>query len=303
MNLSQFSIRDLEQLSGIKAHTLRIWEKRYGLFRPERSPANIRSFSDEDLKKVLNISILNRNGLKISHIVNLSNREIQQRVISMNPDPFVSSARIEALMVSLMEFDEDHFNRILSKSILTLGMESTFMQLIFPFMRRIGILWQTGSINPAQEHFMTNLIRQKLISGIAHLNPNPKTQGKRIVVFLPEGELHELGILFTTYLLKQWGHHVLYLGTMTPVESVVASLDIWPADVLLTSLTSTLSTCEDPEDFIRGIATAFKNKTVIISGPEVNHLNKIPHSNIIYMDDMNELKKMFHSLDFSHSRK
>jgi DNA-binding transcriptional MerR regulator len=293
MNLSQFSIRDLEQLSGIKAHTLRMWEKRYGLFCPSRSASNVRTFSDDDLRKLLNISILNQNGFKISRIIELDDRQLQEKVVSLNPSPSQSAAQIEALMLAMMKLDENHFTRILSQSILTLGMESTFLDIIFPFMHRIGVLWQTGSINPAHEHFMTNLIRQKLITGIAALNDVIRSGSRRIMIFLPEGELHELGMLFYTFLLKSWGHNILYLGSMTPLDSVVAAHSIWSADVLLTSLTSHKSTNEAPNEYVRDLATSFRDRKIIVAGPMVPILKRSDHPQITFMDDLKDLKKEF----------
>jgi len=294
MNLSRFSIRDLEQISGIKAHTLRMWEKRYGLFSPQRSTSNVRSFSDRDLQKVLNISILNRNGFKISRIAGLDEWEIRERVVSLNMDSLQSASQIEALIVAMMELDEDHFKRIISGSILSSGMEATFLEIIFPFMRRVGILWQTGSVNPAQEHFMTNLIRQKIIAGIAGLPP-VYGRGKRSILFLPEGELHELGLLFYSYLLRKWENEVLYLGAMTPLESVAASEADWPAEVIITSVTSTINQDTGIEDYIRKLATSFKGKTVVVAGPVVNTIRSCPYDNVIFINCVHDLQEFYNS--------
>ena len=270
-----------------------MWEKRYGLFCPSRSASNVRTFSDDDLRKLLNISILNQNGFKISRIVELDDRQLQEKVASLNPSPSQSAAQIEALMLAMMKLDENHFTRILSQSILILGMESTFLDIIFPFMHRIGVLWQTGSINPAHEHFMTNLIRQKLITGIAALNDVIRSGSRRIMIFLPEGELHELGMLFYTFLLKSWGHNILYLGSMTPLDSVVAAHSIWSADVLLTSLTSNISTNEAPNEYVRDLAAFFRDRKIIVAGPMVRMLKRSDHPQITFMDDLEDLKKEF----------
>jgi len=164
--LTRYSIRDLEQLTGIKAHTLRIWEKRYGVVIPKRTPTNIRYYTDEDLKKLLNISILNRHGFKISNIANLENEDLGKKIISITNKSFDSDSNIENLIISMIELDEGKFEKILTTLIINLGFEDAFIKVLMPFFEKIGVLWQIGTINPAQEHFITNLIRQKIIVAI-----------------------------------------------------------------------------------------------------------------------------------------
>ncbi|MDX5478997.1 MAG: MerR family transcriptional regulator, partial [Cyclobacteriaceae bacterium] len=164
--MSTYSIKDLEQLSGIKAHTLRIWEQRYSLLSPKRTDTNIRYYDDEDLKLILNVALLNDNGIKISKIASMSSEEMREQVVKMTEKSLTHDDQIHALTICMIEMDEERFDKVLSTNILKIGFEQTMMNIIYPFMSKIGVLWQTGAINPAQEHFISNLVRQKLIVAI-----------------------------------------------------------------------------------------------------------------------------------------
>ena len=161
--MANYSIRDLENFTGIKAHTLRIWEKRYNIVKPKRTCTNIRYYDDEDLKKLLNISILNRNGIKISNIVEMSDQAISEKVMSFASTKTDTDTQVESLVVAMIDLDERKFEKIFTTAVLRLGFEETVLRILYPFFERIGILWQIGTISPAQEHFISNLIRQKLI--------------------------------------------------------------------------------------------------------------------------------------------
>ena len=199
----RYSIKDLEQLTGIKAHTIRIWEKRHQLIEPERTSTNIRYYSDHDLKRLLNVSILNRNGLKISTIVTMNNEEINERILEISETYHDSDNQIEQLIVAMIELDEQRFDRVLSTSVIKLGFDDTVIKVLYPFFEKIGLLWQIGTIYPAQEHFVSNLIRQKLIIAIDGQSGNAKPESKNFLIFLPANEWHELGLLFYSYLGKK----------------------------------------------------------------------------------------------------
>jgi len=177
-----YSIKDLEQITGVKAHTLRIWEKRYQVVSPCRTPTNIRFYTDEDLKKLLNISILNRHGFKISSIANLPNNELSQKIISINNKSFDSDSKIENLIVAMIDMDEVKFEKDLTNMIINLGFEETFNQVLIPFFEKVGLLWQIGTINPGQEHFMINLIRQKMIVAIDGVVTSEKPANKKTFI-------------------------------------------------------------------------------------------------------------------------
>lgn len=260
----QYSIKDLERLTGIKAHTLRMWEKRYGVIEPKRTETNIRFYDDEELKKVLNIAILNNYGIKISKIVGLSARELHDKVIEIGNEEVSEGVQVESLVVAMVEMDEARFEKILANCTIRLGFEQTMMKVIYPFFRKVGILWQTGAINPAQEHFISNLIRQKLIVAIDSQGMMTKADSKRFLLFLPEGELHEIGLLFYSYLIQKAGHKVIYLGQSVPISSVVAVNATNPADFILTSVLS-LGTTEAINDLMHKLLNAFPHASIMVT--------------------------------------
>ena len=210
--MAVYSIKDLEKLSGIKAHTLRVWEQRYSIIEPRRTKTNIRYYLDEDLKFILNIALLNKNGIKISKIARMSREEIAEKVAAISEINFEYGTQLDALTISMIEMDEYKFDRIISTNIQQLGFERTMLEIIYPFLDKLSVLWLTGSINPVQENFMSYLIRQKLIVAIDN---EPLISGKHVkkfLIYLPEGEKQELSMLFTHYLLKSRCNHAIYIG-------------------------------------------------------------------------------------------
>jgi len=217
--MGKYSIKDIEMLTGIKAHTLRIWEKRYDIVSAERTDTNIRFYSDAQLKTLLNIALLNQNGIKISKIASLSQDEIRQRAMEMGlmqtSDNYFQGKLIEFMIA----MDESKFEATYESSIRKLGFVHQIESVLYPFMRKVGMLWSTGSINPAQEHFATNIIKRRIMREIEktkRLNENPK----RFILFLPEGELHEIGLLIAEYMLRIHGARTLYLGASVPIEDL-----------------------------------------------------------------------------------
>jgi len=154
-----YSIRDLEKLSGIKAHTIRIWEQRYSIITPQRTDTNIRYYADDDLKLLLNVALLNKNGIKISRIANMSQHEIAEKVAAISEMNFEYDTQLDALTISMIEMDEYKFDRIVSTNSQQIGFERTMLEVIYPFLEKLSVLWLTGSINPAQENFISYLIR------------------------------------------------------------------------------------------------------------------------------------------------
>lgn len=264
----KYSIKDLEQLSGIKAHTIRIWEKRYGLFEPERTPTNIRFYSDEDLKKLLNVTILNRNGFKISNIVSMDNHEINDRIIEISDSFHDFTNQIEQLTLAMIDFDEVRFERVLSSSVIKIGFDETVRRILYPFFERIGVLWQIGTIYPAQEHFVSNLIRQKLIIAIDGQVGNVRESPLTFLLFLPPNEWHELGLLFYNYLLRRAGHNVIYLGQSLPLEDLAEIKQKQHIDYVLTSFTTHI-TSKKFNEAINSISESFSENTIYLTGAQV----------------------------------
>jgi len=263
--MGNYSIRDLERLTGIKAHTIRIWEKRYGLIAPGRTNTNIRAYCDSELKKLLNIAILNRNGFKISKIAKLSHEEITQNINKLTEHQYDAESYLENLALTIIDLDEQKFEKIFSRAILQFGFEDTIIKIISPFFIRIGIMWQTGSINPAQEHFISNLLRQKIMVAIDSQMPDPHKQSKTFMLYLPEGELHELGLLFSSYIIRKRGHQVIYLGQSVPFSDLVEIDHIRHVDYILTSFIT-----PNPHNllgqYIQKLSDQFPAKTIFIIG-------------------------------------
>jgi MerR family transcriptional regulator, light-induced transcriptional regulator len=187
--MSTYSIKDLEQLSGIKAHTLRIWEQRYDILKPDRTDTNIRTYDDQDLKLVLNISLLKDHGHKISEISKMSAEELSKEVLLISNKQLNYPDQIHALTISMLDLDEERFEKIISTNTLQFGFENMMINIIYPFLNRIGTLWITGSIGPAQEHFISNLIRQKLIVAIDGQLPSLRPGAKKYLLYLPQDKI------------------------------------------------------------------------------------------------------------------
>jgi DNA-binding transcriptional MerR regulator len=211
---STFSIKNLENLSGIKAHTLRIWEKRYNLLEPERTDTNIRRYSLESLKKLLNVTLLYNHGFKISKIACLESDEIPELVRSIALKSNSEQVSINAFKLAMINFDYELFDANYLEISQHHDFEYIFLNMFMPLMRELGILWQTGAISPSHEHFITHLVKQKI-----HLQTETLQREKPrredhppFVLFLPENEIHELGILYLNYLILSKGFRTIFLG-------------------------------------------------------------------------------------------
>ncbi|MEX2513969.1 MAG: MerR family transcriptional regulator [Cyclobacteriaceae bacterium] len=291
--MKYYSIKDLEQLSGIKAHTLRIWEQRYKILKPKRTETNIRYYDDDDLKLILNVALLNDNGFKISKIAKLNTEDIKSEILKMTDRSFKYDDQIHSLIIAMVELNEEQFEKIISTNILKIGFELTMINIIYPFLSKIGILWQTGSIHPGQEHFISNLVRQKLIVAIdGQMYSNG---GKKFLLFLPEGELHEISLLFTSYLLKSNGHKVYYLGQNTPDEDLKAVYEFHRPDFILTVIT-TSPPAEFVQTYLNSLSNWFPESEILVSGYQVLGQDlKIPHNMHVlhYLKDIKEYLTKF----------
>ncbi|PZX46999.1 MerR family transcriptional regulator [Algoriphagus chordae] len=287
--MSNYSIKDLEQLSGIKAHTLRIWEQRYNLLNPKRTETNIRYYDDADLKLILNVAMLNANGLKISKIAAMSSVDISQEIIRLTDQSVDHKDQIQALTICMIELDEVRFEKVLSTNILKLGFEETVLEVIYPFLSKIGLLWQTGAINPAQEHFISNLIRQKLIVAIDGQMGN--SQGKTFMLFLPEGELHELSLLFSSYLIKKHGHKVIYLGQSTPQADLISVYNMQKPNYLLTVITS-VPAGDKVQEYVDMLGREFPKSEIFVSGLQALEQSLSIPSNLRLLSYAKEIKEI-----------
>ena len=216
-----FSIRDLENLSGIKAHTIRIWEKRYKLLSPERTQTNIRSYSLLSLQKLLNITLLYENGLKISKIANLKDSEIPLKVREIIDEKSIKNNLMNAFKLSMINFDQSLFYKTYNTLISENSFRDVFKEYFVPLLQELGYLWQTNTISTTHEHFITNLIKQKVYTNTEKVQGLENNHSNRsFVLFLPENEIHELGILYLHYELSLRGYKSIYLGQSVPVENL-----------------------------------------------------------------------------------
>lgn len=262
--MSSYTIKDLEKISGIKAHTIRIWEQRYQFLQPQRTETNIRTYSSDELKTILNVSLLNKYGFKISHIDKMSAEQMEEKILSLNQIDAQKERVVNALIKEMVSLNMANFERQIDTYIGQKGIEKTIIEIIFPFMERVGILWVTNHINPAQEHLATNLIRQKIILGIEKLPPVLQ-YSKRIVLFLPEGEYHEIGLLYVHFLLKQRGFYIDYLGTNVPMVDLKYLSEFHKVDYLYCHLTSPARNFKINK-FFDQLGEVSKHIPIVISG-------------------------------------
>lgn len=265
--MGNYSIKQLESLSGIKAHTIRIWEQRYKLLAPHRTDTNIRFYDDNHLKKILNVSLLNENGLKISKIAQLSEIEINEKVRNFqttNNSDLEKEAIIKNLMLTVLKLDEEAFEAIISKQITSIGFQNTIETIIYPLLNSIGMLWGINKVNPAQEHFISNLIRQKIISATDKLNIVSNFKYS-CVLYLPEKEMHELGLLTANYFLRAANIKTYYLGQNVPNIDLLSIIDQVSPKSIITFIT-TKTTELKIKRHLNEILDSFPNIEILLSG-------------------------------------
>jgi MerR family transcriptional regulator, light-induced transcriptional regulator len=267
--MGQYSIKEVETLSGVKAHTLRVWEQRYAFLRPERTDTNIRYYSDEQLRLLLNVATLNRHGMKISKIAGLNKSDFDNEVLKVYESTSQPDDLLDSLIHAMLDFSEQRFEKTLSAAIIKLGFEDAFVKLVFPFLIRTGVLWATGSVRVVQEHFMSNLIRRKMCAAIDNVYVEPTRKSKKFVLFLPEGETHELLLLFTEYILRKHNHIVTYLGCSLPLNELDFVAKHLKPDFLVTY--QTVATEEMPlNNYLKLISATFPSSKILVGGARLS---------------------------------
>ena len=288
--MDRYTLADLEKLTGIMAGTIRIWERRYRIIKPHRTDTNRKWYDDDDLKRIINIAILNRSGLKISKIASLTDLEIAGIVASLTRESPDTETQIDSMIVAMTEFNENAINDILMRSIINTEFEATFENIVFPFLRRVGIMWHTGAVDIGAEHFVSNIFRKRLICAIDSLPPGDKPDRMKVILYLPENELHELGLLFYTFIVRKSGHEALYLGQSTPFDALADVVERWNPDVLVTGALTGLP-FSGPEDYLKRISTAFRDKKVLVSGALAYAADKVALDNVFSVASVSDLKK------------
>ena len=265
--MQEFSIKDLESLTGIKAHTIRIWEQRYNLLSPARTDTNIRFYTGEDLKKLLNVSLLQKNGVKISKIAEMTTGQIAGKLAQLNGSADRSDHYLSMLKAAMMEYDEHTFREVCDGYMRDHTFEELFSDIFLPFLSEIGFLWQTNTICPAQEHFVSNLIRQFIFQQVHSLPLQINEASKNIVLFLPENEIHEISLLMIHYILRSRGHRTVFLGISVPLDDLIQIAEKLDNSVFISLFVTCPSEKDLPKylDALHDMATKF-NATVHLSG-------------------------------------
>ncbi|MGE5395346.1 MAG: MerR family transcriptional regulator [Candidatus Saccharibacteria bacterium] len=287
--MTRYSIKDLEFLSGIKAHTIRIWEKRYQLLDPERSDTNIRYYSNEDVKRILNVAMLVKNGYKISNVASFDNIKLQSEVLRQNRNLSDPEKNIDRLILHTVNLDLQGFEVLISKIIEENGFSKAVQNIIFPFFERIGVLWQAGSIFVTHEHFVSNLVRKHLIVEASRFDN--LSSDKSMLFFLPEDEMHELGLLFLNYLAACNGYRCIYLGQNVPFDDLSQLLKSHPFDMLATSFIYAIEK-KELEQYLINLSRIYKNKILISGRQVVIHKPAVPSNVAIIKNSGDFIKRI-----------
>ena len=263
--MAVYSISDLEKLTGIKAATLRAWEQRYDIVTPRRTETNIRYYLDEDLRQLLNIALLNKNGVKISKIAKMPAEERAERVASLSSISVSADTQLDAMTLATVEMDEFKFNHILETNIKQRGIESTMLRVIYPFLEKLGVLYFTGSVNPIQEAFIGSLIRQKLVAAVNAMPVVREGKAPAFALYLPDGERQELSLLFVNYLLRERGFRTIYLGGDVSASDLADFYQCQQPDYLFTII-SNAYIHEPVEQHVSGALQACPESTLLLTG-------------------------------------
>ncbi|GAP68927.1 DNA-binding transcriptional regulator, MerR family [Bacteroidales bacterium 6E] len=267
---NRYSIKDLEILSGVKAHTIRIWEKRYNLLSPERTDTNIRYYNDNDLRKIINVSFLVRHQFKISRISTWDSARIQTEVLNISNNSGEKDELTEQLLSCLISFENHKFLKLVNDIIHDLGIEEAYTKVFFGFLEKVGLYWQAGVLYPAQEHFVSNVLRQKLLAEIEFAEAESKNQ-PNMLFFLHENEMHELGLLFYSWIARKSGFNVIYLGTQVPFDDLRKVAGATRFSAVMTAFTNPM---EEGfiQEYLQKLLHLFPTQKIYISGYQVKDI-------------------------------
>lgn len=298
----RYSISDLEQLSGVHVHTIRIWERRYQALEPMRSAGNTRFYDDNQLRRLLNIVSLSQSGLKISQVCALTASEMDALLKQEMDKTLSDDSRFEFYISQLLQhglvYDELRFDALISACIFEYGMVISYKQVIYPLLTRLGLMWRRDHICPAQEHFLSNLIRQKLFTAINSLPFNPEPASSWLL-FLPEDEEHDIGLLFANYILKAAGQKVIFLGGRVPVASLKdAMLNSEITDMLLFMVRS--RPVGEADAYLTELSTLFKETKIHVAGNMklISELNL--SSNVTWFQSIGEFEETIKNISYEN---
>ncbi|MFT4525118.1 MAG: methanogenic corrinoid protein MtbC1 [Granulosicoccus sp.] len=289
--MAEYSIKDLERLSGIKAHTIRMWEKRYDLIAPSRSCFNVRCYCEKELKHLLNIAMLNKHGHRISKIAVMERNQIANEVKEIVDQDRPMSGCIGQLTTAMVDMDRQKFDEMLSGCTQTYGVEHTWVGVVYPFLEKVGLLWQLNSVHAAQQYFAHNLIRQKLIVEIDKASQKTAINRKVFLLFLPKGSTNELGILFYHYLISDQGHDVVYLGADIPLDQFTQVAEWHKPNYVLTTAKGT-DTSKELSKYFAGLSNKLNGVKFILLNPTGAPINeKSDHLTVV--NGISQFRKEF----------
>lgn len=288
--VNRFSISDIAAITGIKSATLRIWEQRYNITQAKRTATNIRYYDDFDLRVFLNIACLIESGLKISEIAELSESQRVEKIQALETTQDQSAVIIQQLVAHTLNLNEQQFRLIIQDCIQEFGAEETILHFIYPFLSRIGVLWQTGLIGPAQEHFASSLIKQRLIVAIDELPIPENTNQKNFLLFLPEGEFHEIALLLSQFIVRSKGFPSLYLGQNLPIPYVQEVVHSYQPKYILTVFTADLG-LDSLKEKMQKLADSFSDTTILIAGAAVSAHKPKALAHCIPLNEVDDLHR------------
>ena len=297
--MNSFSISQLAQFSGVKAHTIRIWEQRYNALKPNRTEGNTRYYDNEQLRRLLNIVSLADLDYKVSELCTMPDKKLFKLIEKLNAANVDKSYEyfISNLISAGINYDEPGFEKIFSHCILRYGMKEAYLKIIYPMLVRMGLMWSADTIPPAHEHFISNLLRQKFLTAIDSL-PLAKPQSDSWLLFLPENEFHEMGLLFASYLLRVSGKKVIYLGCNLPFQSLEMILkNASPNNLLLFFVHHNLP--DDTQEYLNNLSSQFKGKNIFVASDQKLTSQLKKRNNIRFLHSVEDLERKLSLSDSS----
>ena len=294
-----YSISDLQRLTGVQTHTIRIWERRYHALEPMRSAGNTRFYDDRQLRRLLNIVGLSNSGLKISQVCALTEDEMNvllEKEVEKSVSPVEKFEYYVSKLLSYgLSYDEFQFGELITNAITKYGLKNTYINIMYPLLVRLGLMWRSDNICPAQEHFLSNIIRHRITSATENISLKKKYKSTW-VLFLPEEDDHDIGLLFANYLLKAAGHKVIYLGAKVPVESVRDVIEKVQVEHLLVFMLRSQSAAVTVE-YLKGLSAAFAQQEIHIAGSS-RILAEVPmEGNVKWMKSIDDLEYIINKID------
>ena len=297
-HMNRFSIRDIENLTGVKAHTIRIWEQRYGILTPKRTSTNIRYYDAEDLKMALRVALLNNFGYKISRIHQMTDVDMSSLIQKISDVEFRMMALTNELLEATLRMDTTRFEQLLNNFITRHGIERTIEELIFQFLEKVGILWMTSRLAPAQEHLVSNILFRKLAVAIEKLPLPEAGRTPCAMLYLPEGEIHEISLLYVYYMLRKQGKNVIYLGANSPVREVQLVYEAKRPDYIYTHLTSTAHDF-DLAKYVKRLNELMPDADILMSGAMLREKKGPRPANIRFLHSLAEVREAIETMRFS----